>query len=73
MRRQHGRPGVSPQPVDSGGARGPRPEVLARLAEGVPAGEARTVRSTRAHAVGIAVCAMTAVAVLVSVIAVGYP
>ena len=64
---------MSPQAVDSGGARGPRPEVLARLADGVPAGEPRTVRSARARALGLALCAATAVAVLVAVIAVGYP
>ena len=64
---------MSPQGVDSGDARGPRPEVLARLADGVPAGEPRTVRSPRARAVGVAVCAVTAAAVLVAVIAVGYP
>jgi len=64
---------MSPQAADSDGARGPRPEVLARLADGAPAGEPRTVRSTGARAVGIAVCAVTAAAVLVAVIAVGYP
>ena len=53
--------------------RSPRPEVLARLAEGVPAGNRRVVRSARARTVGIAICAVTAVAVLGAVVAVGYP
>ena len=64
---------MSPQAADTGGARGPRPEVLARLAAGVPAGERRIAPSARARAMGIAVCVVTAVAVLVAVIAVGYP
>ncbi|MEO2139413.1 MAG: hypothetical protein ABGX91_04120 [Thermoleophilia bacterium] len=64
---------MSPQPGIPDGVRSPRPEVLARLAEGVPAGNRRIVRSARARAVGIAICAVTAVAVLVAVVAVGYP
>jgi hypothetical protein len=64
---------MSPQPGIPGGSRGPRPEVLARLADGVPAGDRRIVRSARARALGIAICAVTAVAVLGAVVAVGYP
>ncbi|MGB0731693.1 MAG: hypothetical protein ACPHQB_07625 [Miltoncostaeaceae bacterium] len=64
---------MSPQPGIRGGARSPRPEVLARLAEGVPSGNRRIVRSARARVVGIGICAVTAVAVLGAVVAVGYP
>lgn len=52
---------------------GPRPEVLARLAEGVPAEQQHHVVSRRARALGWALCVVTAATVLVAIVTAGAP
>lgn len=53
--------------------RGPRPEVLARLAEGVPVAQQERAGSPRARLLGVALCGLTAAAVVLAVVVVGAP
>lgn len=53
--------------------RGPRPEVLARLAEGVPAAEQQRSGSPRARLLGIALCVVTAATVVLAIAVAGAP
>lgn len=53
--------------------RGPRPEVLARLAEGVPVAEQERAGSARARVLGIALCVITAATVVLAIAVAGAP
>jgi hypothetical protein len=52
---------------------GPRPDVLARLAEGVPAPQPRHASSRSARLLGVALCIITAATVVVAVAVAGAP
>lgn len=53
--------------------RGPRPDVLARLAEGLPVAEHERASSPRARLLGIGLCVLTAVAVVLAIAVAGTP
>ena len=53
--------------------RGPRPEVLARLAEGVPVAPREQAVSPRARLLGIALCVVTAATVVLAIAVAGAP
>ena len=72
--RQHGR---APPPAQGGltvpPRTGPRPDVLARLAEGVPAPQPTRMASPRARLLGVCLCLVTAVTVVIAVAVAGAP